>query len=114
MAGASLKFGNSYLGIERCSNPEDGKEYLRAVIFSAHTGNTSSGPVEIKDVQRFALDIFRQSLFVLGYTDDDLVNRGLEVLVEEVRADAATKAAIAEAQELFARLDEGPSPEEAP
>jgi hypothetical protein len=71
MAGAVLKFEGGYLGIERCEDPDDGKQYLRAVIHSGSTGRTASAPIDIENVEQFAFEILRECALGRGYTDED-------------------------------------------
>lgn len=66
MAGALLKFSGGYLGFERCVSPDDGKEYLRAVVHSDSSGRTTSAPVTIAEAFQFATDVMKQALLADG------------------------------------------------
>ena len=84
MAGVVLEFGLGYLGIERCLNPNDNKEFLMAHIYSASTGRRSSSPVDIIAVESFLFDAMKQCALLRGFTEEQLANIGLEKIVDEV------------------------------
>jgi hypothetical protein len=87
MAAATLKFEGGELGVERCE--DGGKQYLRAFVHHAGTGRTASAPIENDEAQRFALDVMKQAVFALGYTEDDLIKIGLEKILEDITAETA-------------------------
>lgn len=72
MAGAKLEFDNGCLGIERCVDPTDGKQYLRACIQSYSTGRTTTAPVEIRDVMAFATEVAKQALLADGHDEREI------------------------------------------
>ena len=72
MAGAVLRFENGYLGFERVVNPENGEQYLRAVIHSTSTGRTTSSPVELSEVFSFASEAVKQALLADGHSEVEI------------------------------------------
>ena len=72
MAGAVIKFGNGWMGFERCTDPKDETQYLRAVIHSGSTGRTTSSPVTVPQVMEFATEAVRQALLADGHSEDEI------------------------------------------
>jgi len=85
MAGAILIFSNGRMGFERCRNPDDGSQYLRAVIYHSASGRRTSAPVETDEVERFVGETLRQCLLARGLSEDDIVTRGPKVLLDLIK-----------------------------
>jgi hypothetical protein len=84
MAGAKLDFENGWMGVERCEGP-DGKQFLMACVYSKSKGLRTSSPIGLEQAEQFALDVMKQVCFARGYTEDDIINVGLERIVDEIR-----------------------------
>lgn len=71
-ASAILEFDNGFLGFERVVNPRDGKQYLRAYIYSKSKGLWTSAPTTIREVVAFASEAVKQALLSDGYSESEI------------------------------------------
>ena len=86
MAGAKLDFGNGSLGFERCVDPADDKQFLRAVIHHNATGRTTSAAVSIDDAATFVSEAMKQiCLCRLNTTDDNALVDSDMAMEQQVR-----------------------------
>lgn len=74
MAGTKIDFNGGYFGFERCRDPKDGKQYLRAVIHHSKSGRTTSSDVPLNEVFRFAKEAVQQALLADGHPADQVMN----------------------------------------
>lgn len=72
MAGALIKFNGGWMGFERCTDPKDDSQYLRATIYTSSQGRTVSGPVTLAQVFEFASESVRQALLADGHSEDEI------------------------------------------
>lgn len=85
---ARLNFANGALGFERCIGP-DGKQFLRAFIYSSQSGRTSSSGVDLPEVADFLREAMRQVAFAYLNAQDDnaIVDAALAEMIAEIRAE---------------------------
>jgi hypothetical protein len=87
MAGAFIQFEGGWLGFERCEGKDDGKQFLRAVIYNESSGRRTSAAVPIEDAASFCKQLMKQiCLAHINAKDDDaLVDLALTEMVDKIR-----------------------------